>query len=718
MIYNSTRIMNEYSINTIFNEGNRYISNCFNPSELNVLNEVNIKNIGKTIIEAIKKAFKWIWDKLKQLGAFIKKKFTDISNKIRGIDIDINIDDKDTEEFKEVEIIILDSDKAIRTINKLETEFQVSMMFKGVNEIIRSFVTDIKNSVDFCKSNIKSSSNSAINVGKIGIDKRPNYDYNKDKWIIDCKEDCKNNLDRLYKKLDDAKNNIKKINDEELGGFLDIGKNFDINDVCDALKKKYSFYEEDGSLKKEYQKKITIDSSEDSKKYLKELYDNSIKLNKYLSDACAKNTTEIYKEINDYQKLADYIVKVIDESTVIIESIDSTLAAEFAKKTKELAEIAAKKAAEEARIKAEMDKIAAENAAKITAGLDKYKKEVEEAQTDKEIVNAFKDIDVVDNGIDDEKWEYRDKKNSAFYDSLTVDKIKKLCAPEFTIEEFVCLSALRNRPHQSKLDVTEMNMSKINKEYYKVAQSAERKLAKIIKTKYDKFNMLYDLCRTRRVKEILKDYYDKIIIKPINRDDEEDVEIYSIDSNGLKKAIADNNISYNDIKKWYVFRYLFKIGVDKRYFDLKTQYEYSRVTDGIKNFMVNSFVIGGKEFIDLIENTYPSIKQDCISILLNYIKNITHNSKRMLLISSQLDYDDDIGTGLMLYFIVKNKKMLDLDELKYLAKRKLDEIKFNRSKNKDTENKEFYNDYKKFLNEESLFTSINNYNVFSEIKFM
>jgi len=58
--------MNEYSINTIFNEGNRYISNCFNPSELNVLNEVNIKNIGKTIIiEAIKKAFKWIWDKLK-----------------------------------------------------------------------------------------------------------------------------------------------------------------------------------------------------------------------------------------------------------------------------------------------------------------------------------------------------------------------------------------------------------------------------------------------------------------------------------------------------------------------------------------------------------------------------------------------------------------------------------------------------------------------------
>ena len=45
MIYNSTRIMNEYSINTIFNEGNRYISNCFNPSELNVLNEVNIKNI-------------------------------------------------------------------------------------------------------------------------------------------------------------------------------------------------------------------------------------------------------------------------------------------------------------------------------------------------------------------------------------------------------------------------------------------------------------------------------------------------------------------------------------------------------------------------------------------------------------------------------------------------------------------------------------------------
>lgn len=62
--------------------------------------------------------------------------------------------------------------------------------------------------------------------------------------------------------------------------------------------------------------------------------------------------------------------------------------------------------------------------------------------------------------------------------------------------------------------------------------------------------------------------------------------------------------------------------------------------------------------------------------------------------------------------------MLDLDELKYLAKRKLDEIKFNKSKNKDAENEEFYNDYKKFLNEESLFASINNYNVFSEIKFM
>ena len=716
MIYNSTRIMNEYSISTIFNEGNRYISNCFNPSELNVLNEVNIKNIGKTIIEAIKKAFKWIWDKLKQLGAFIKKKFTDISNKIRGIDINID-DDKDTEEFKEVEIIVLDSDKAIRTINKLETEFNVSMMFKGVNEVLRSFVIDIKKSVDFCKSTIKSDSDSAINVGKIGIDKLSNYDYNKDKWIIDSKKDCKNNLDRLYKKLDDAKNKIKEINNKELGGFLDIDKDFDINDVCDALKKKYSFYEEDGSLKKEYQKKITIDSSEDSKKYLKELYDNSIKLNKYLSDACAKNTTEIYKEINDYQKLADYIVKVIDESTVIIESIDSTLAAEFAKKTKELAEIAAKKAAEEARIKAEMDKIAAENAAKITAGLDKYKKEVEEAQTDKEIVNAFQNIDTVDDEINDENWEYRDKKNSAFYDSLTVDKIKKLCAPEFTIEEFVCLSALRSKPHRSKLDTTEMNMGKINKEYYKVAQSAERKLAKIINTKYDKFNTLYDLCKARRVKEVLKDYYDKIIIKSTNRDDEENVEYYSTDANGLKKAIADNNISYNDIKKCYVFRYLFKIGVDKRYFDLKTQYEYSRVTDGIKNFTVNSFgIISGKEFIDLIENTYPSIKQDCISILLNYIKNITHNSKRMLSISSQLD--DDVGTGLMLYFIVKNKKMLDLDELKYLAKRKLDEIKFNRSKNKDAENEEFYNDYKKFLNEESLFTSINNYNVFSEIKFI
>lgn len=716
MIYNSTRIMNEYSINTIFNEGNRYISNCFNPSELNVLNEVNIKNIGKTIIEAIKKAFKWIWDKLKQLGAFIKKKFTDISNKIRGIDINID-DDKDTEEFKEVEIIILDSDKAIRTINKLETEFQVSMMFKGVNEIIRSFVTDIKNSVDFCKSNIKSTSNSAINVGKIGIDKLPNYDYNKDKWIIDCKEDCKNNLDRLYKKLDDAKNNIKKINDEELGGFLDIGKNFDINDVCDALKKKYSFYEEDGSLKKEYQKKITIDSSEDSKKYLKELYDNSIKLNKYLSDACAKNTTEIYKEINDYQKLADYIVKVIDESTVIIESIDSILAAEFAKKTKELAEIAAKKAAEEARIKAEMDKIAAENAAKITAGLDKYKKEVEEAQTDKEIVNAFRDIDVVDNGIDDKNWEYRDKKNSAFYDSLTVDKIKKLCAPEFTIEEFVCLSALRKKPNRSKLDYTEMNMGMINKEYYKVAQSAERKLAKIINTKYDKFNALYDLCRMRKVKEILKDYYDKIIIKQINRDDEENIEYYSIDANGLKKAIADNNISYNDIKKCYVFRYLFEIGANKSYFDLKTQYEYSRVTNGIKNFTTNSFgIISGKKFIDLIENTYPSIKQDCLNILLNYIKNITHNSKRYLSFTDILGDDD--YTGLELYFIVRNKKMFDIDELEYMAKRKLDEIKFNKSKNKDAENEKFYNDYKKFLNEESLFTSINNYNVFSEIKFM
>jgi len=610
----------------------------------------------------------------------------------------------------------LDSDKAFRTVSKLETEFNVSMMFKGIDEVIRSFVMDIKNSVDYCKSNIKSNSDSAIDVGKFGINKQSNYDYNKDKWIRDCKKDCKNNLDELYRKLDKAKNEIKKINDEELGGFLDIGKDFDINDVCDALKKKYSFYEKDGSLKKEYQKKITIDSSEDSKKYLKELYDNSIKLNKYLSDACAKNTTKIYQEISDYQKLADYIVKVIDESTVIIDSIDSTLAAEFAKKTKELAEIAAKKAAEEARIKAEMDKIAAENAAKITAGLDKYKKEVEEAQTDKEIVKAFKNIDVVDNGIDDENWEYRDKKNSAFYDSLTVDKIKKLCAPEFTIEEFVCLSALRNKPHRSKLDNTEMNMGKINKEYYKVAQSAERKLAKIINTKYDKFNMLYDLCRTRRVKEILKDYYDKIIIKPINTDDEENVEFYSIDTSGLKKAIADNNISYNDIKKYYVFKYLSRIGAYKSYFDLKTQYEYSRVIDGIKNFMVNSFGINDKEFIDLIENTYPSIKQDCINILLNYIKNITHRSNRALSISRA--FNDDDSTGLMLYFIVKNKKMLDLDELKYLVKRKLDEIKFNKSKNKDAENEEFYNDYKKFLNEESLFTSINNYNVFSEIKFM
>ena len=717
MIYNSTRIMNEYSINTIFNEGNRYISNCFNPSELNVLNEVNIKNIGKTIIEAIKKAFKWIWDKLKQLGAFIKKKFTDISNKIRGIDIDINIDDdKDTEEFKEVEIIVLDSDKAIRTINKLETEFNISMMFKSIDEVLRSFVVDIRKSVDFCKSNIESYSKGAINIGKSGINNLRNFDYNKDEWIIDQKKKCKNNLDILYRKLDNAKNEIKKINDEELGGFLDLSKDFDINDVCDALKKKYSFYEEDGSLKKEYQKKITIDSSEDSKKYLKELYDNSIKLNKYLSDACAKNTTKIYQEINDYQKLADYIVKVIDESTVIIESIDSTLAAEFAKKTKELAEIAAKKAAEEARIKAEMDKIAAENAAKITAGLDKYKKEVEDAQTDKEIVNAFKDIDVVDNGIDVEHWEYRDKKNSAFYDSLTVDKIKKLCAPEFTIEEFVCLSALRNKPNRSKLNVTEIKMDMINKEYYKVAQSAERKLAKIINTKYDKFNALYDLCRTRRVKEILKDYYNKIIIKSKNALEDEDAEYYSPDADGLKKAVTDNIISYNDIKKYYVFRYLNKIDVDKRFFDLKTQYEYSRVVDVINNIIRNNFGISNIGFIRIINEAYPSIKQDCLNILLNYIKNITHNSKRYLSFTDVLGDDD--YTGLELYFIVRNKKMFDIDELEYMAKRKLDEIKFNKSKNKDAENEKFYNDYKKFVNEEYLFASINNYNVFSEIKFM
>ena len=44
------------------------------------------------------------------------------------------------------------------------------------------------------------------------------------------------------------------------------------------------------------------------------IYDESIELNKTLSEVCARNTKKIYDEINDYQELANYIAKAIDEN--------------------------------------------------------------------------------------------------------------------------------------------------------------------------------------------------------------------------------------------------------------------------------------------------------------------------------------------------------------------------------------------------------------------
>lgn len=420
MIYNSTRIMNEYSISTIFNEGNRYINNCFNPSGLSVLNEINIKNIGKAIVEAIKKAFKWIWDKLKQLGAFIKKKFTDISNKIRGIDIDIDIKDK-------VEIIVLDSEKAVKSIADLERAFEVSRMFGKLDAMARGFVRSRFNIINSYISSIKSSRDYAIKNGKDTIHdmNSADDDYNKDSSVVYGKKWCKNYLNKLYEELDKAKEEMKKINNEKLGGFLNLGKQFDVNDICDALKKKYSFYEEDGSLKKEYQKKITIDPSYNSKQYFKKIYDESIELNKALSEACAKNTKKIYDEINDYQELANYIAKAIDESVTIIESIDSTLAEEFAKRTKELAEIAAKKAAEEARIKAEMDRIAAENAAKIAAENARIKAEAEKKAAEAE-KKAAQNTEMLAAELSDFKKEIENAKTDS-------DMYKKILKENYSI---------------------------------------------------------------------------------------------------------------------------------------------------------------------------------------------------------------------------------------------------------------------------------------------
>lgn len=157
MIYNYTRII-ECNIN--LNEGNRYISNCFNSSRLNVLNEANIKNIGKTIIEAIKKAFKWIWDKLKQFGMFIKKKFSNIFNKI-----ELNIDKINLQIKQLKNIMVLDLEKLDDNLLEIDVEERNDRIFGNrikFNDYYNTIANDIESAKERIKSSFKSYNNSDL----------------------------------------------------------------------------------------------------------------------------------------------------------------------------------------------------------------------------------------------------------------------------------------------------------------------------------------------------------------------------------------------------------------------------------------------------------------------------------------------------------------------------------------------------------------------------
>lgn len=368
MIYNYTRII-ECNIN--LNEGNRYISNCFNSSRLNVLNEANIKDIGKTIIEAIKKAFKWIWDKLKQFGMFIKKKFSNIFNKI-----ELNIDKINLQIKQLKNIMVLDLEKLNDNLLEINVEEDNDRIFgKKIkfNECIL-ITKDIESAKEQIKSIFEYYCHNNSDLNDIEY---KNYLYG-----------IKNVLNPLYEKIKHYKNDMKKINDDNFNGSLNIDNDIDINDISAAIKRKFSIYEEDGSIKKEYQKKVTIKSTIEVITYMKVIKNFIEKYKKVTMDYCEKNSKNAYQVITKYQECANKVGKDINEILAVLEQVDPELAAEFANHGKIVIEELSKKAVETGKVKTIIDKTIIENAEKTVSELQKCKNRIEGSQNnDKKDLN-------------------------------------------------------------------------------------------------------------------------------------------------------------------------------------------------------------------------------------------------------------------------------------------------------------------------------------------
>lgn len=632
MIYtsNSIRVIENY-ITSSYEEGEKYINEVFNASynntSYNVLNEANIIT---TIKNSIVKFFKWLWSKITEAAGKIKKFLLNIFNKIRGIKVDDKKnstsskenknEENKNEENKKVEIIILDFDKARDTIMSLGIKSSVNNLFSSID---KSMISIIKNDINnILKYGIKDA-DSAISDGGEG-------DTYHDKSSEYYKSSANDYLKKLYTNLDKAKDEIKRINNEEFANLLDLDKKeeYDINEVNEALKQKYSFYEKDGSIKKEYQKKVTIDSSDESREQFKKWQEDAMKLVKILNQKVAENTQYLANEINTYKKLSIDIMDAINVLTDKIASIDKKIAEKIAKKAKEVAEEATRKANEAARIKAEQERIAAENAAKLAASLEEIAKTISNAKTGEEIEKVYNDneLDMAGYWAPDET----NKKFDTFIKSLDKDKLLMLIkSAGFSVEEFVCLSQMKDLYGYMSIDYNKINLLKINDSYHKIANSALNKIKKLIalskdaKTgredkNYQRASMLFDLARNKKVKEILKEYYDKIIVSESKYSIGEKV---SSDADGISKIFKGLKVDYNKIKLLYVFQILhYQFFVDGK--DLNDENKYNDINDYFDEiFKSNINRYDGIKSLQLrrqLPKIYPTIGKDSKSIYMHY----------------------------------------------------------------------------------------------------
>lgn len=181
---------------------------------------------------------------------------------------------------------------------------------------------------------------------------------------------------------------MKRINDNEFNGSLNIDNDIDINDISAVIKRKFSIYEEDGSIKKEYQKKVTIKSTIEVITYMKGINNFIEKYKKVTMDYCEKNSKNAYQVITKYQECANKVGKDINEILAVLEQVDPELAAEFANHGKIVVEELSKKAVETGKVKTCIDKTIIENAEKTVSELQKCKNKIEGSQNnDKKDLN-------------------------------------------------------------------------------------------------------------------------------------------------------------------------------------------------------------------------------------------------------------------------------------------------------------------------------------------